>query len=131
MAGEQKGKAKAPAKKAVVKKPVKKTKAPEAKAPEASATPPPAPAPPPEPKKFKNRALEVSGELHIMVHAQSGVDSKESYCQSQIVIDFENGDVMKNAAETVLLPPERTRLLLKILGLDSLDFMKKHYGKEA
>lgn len=129
MAGEQKGKAKAPAKKAVVKKAVKKTKAPEAKVPEASATP--AAALPPEPKKFRNRALEVAGELHIMVHAQSGVDSKESFCQSQIVIDFENGDVMKNAAETILLPPERTRLLLKILGLDSLDFMKKHYGKEA
>ena len=121
---------KAPAKKAV--KVVKKTpEAKPAKAAEPSIPDPTAKPAAPPPKKFRNRALEVLGELHIMVHVQSGEDSLETYAQSQIVIDFENGDILKNVSETVLLPPERTRLLLKVLGIDRMDFMKKHYGKET
>jgi hypothetical protein len=83
----------------------------------------------PLPKKGKNKAIEISGELCVIIHLQSGEEGKEIFCQSQIVVSYDIGDPMKNISETVILPPLRTKLLLKLLDFEQSDFVKKHYEK--
>lgn len=76
----------------------------------------------------KNRALEVGGELSVIVHPQAGSDGIERYCQSQIVVTYNNA--VEEKTEVILLSPERTALLLRLLNHEKSDFMSAFYAKK-
>lgn len=77
--------------------------------------------------KGKNRAVQVMGELCFVIHPQPGENDEETYMQSQISISFEDGVPGRGDSGMIVLNPERTKLLLKILGFSESEFMRKYY----
>jgi hypothetical protein len=65
-------------------------------------------------KQEKSQLLELTGELEIVMYEQTN-ETGTAFGESKIIIDIQG-----KKTSCVILPPERTRLLLELLNYKEL-----------
>jgi hypothetical protein len=67
-----------------------------------------------KPNQIKPQLLELSGELEITIYEQKN-GSETTFGESKVVVTVDD-----KQSQCVILPPERTRLLLEIINYKEL-----------
>jgi len=69
-----------------------------------------------------NRALELTGELEIVIGKQQGNQNQETFLTSSIIVNYETD--LGHGTEMVHLTPEATEELMKILSYQGSAIVK-------